>query len=519
MKQPNFDVQKDKQSQNSLPKANQSEFPLELTPQLEQNLQTIKQAIGQNPDVIIRQMEIGSNRIKSSIVYVDNLVDKQTIQSDILRVLLLEWPELQKTDLNSDLPELATYIEQHAVSASETKIGNTLDTLCLSVLSGDTVLLLDGSKEFLVIGSRKYPARSIEEPESESVVRGPREGFIESIRTNLALVRLRIKDTNLTFQSNFIGRRGKKEVVVSYIKGIARQELVDEVNKRLACIDIDDVEESGQLEQLIEDNVFSPFPQAQHTERPDRVASALLQGKVAIFLDGTPFVLYVPVTFSELLKSPEDKYERWMMGSLIRALRYVTAFIAVFLPSLYIALVSFHPGLIPTKLALSIAASREGVPFPALVEAFVMEVTIEVLREAGVRLPKPVGQTVGIVGGLVIGEAAVQAGIVSPIMVIIVALGAISSFSIPSYSVAIAFRILRFLMMLAAAVLGLYGVIIAYILLNIHLVRMHSFGTVFSTPFGPYKLRDWKDLIMRFPLQLIKKRPASLKSEDEWRMS
>ncbi|MGR6012934.1 spore germination protein [Bacillus paranthracis] len=228
-------------------------------------------------------------------------------------------------------------------------------------------------------------------------------------------------------------------------------------------IDIDSVLESGYIEQLIEDNYLSPFPQIQNTERPDRVISALMEGRVAILLDGTPFVLIAPVTFSMLLQSPEDYYERWLPGTLLRLLRFMTAFVSLFAPALYISFISFHPGLIPTKLAISIIGSREGVPFPALIEALIMEIAIEVLREAGLRLPKPIGPAMGIVGGLIIGQAAVGAGIVSPIMVIVVAVTAISSFTIPQYSVGITLRILRFVAMFCAAIFGLYGVILFFL--------------------------------------------------------
>src|SRR5690606_21009355 len=230
--------------------------------------------------------------------------------------------------------------------------------------------------------------------------------------------------------------------------------------------------ESGTIEEWIEDSFLSPFPLVTHTERADKVSSSLTQGKVAILLDGTPFALLAPTTLVSLFQSPEDYYERWMIGSLIRILRYVAAFLAVFLPGLYIALVSFHQGMIPSKLAFSLAASREGLPFPAIIEALLMEATLELLREAGIRLPKTIGQTIGIVGGLVIGEAAVQAGIVSPVTVVIVALTAVSSFAIPTYSAGNAFRILRFFIMLAAGALGLYGIILIYIMINIHIARL-----------------------------------------------
>lgn len=306
-------------------------------------------------------------------------------------------------------------------------------------------------------------------------------------------------------------------MVIAYIKEIADPNLVEEVKKRIQTINIDDVAESGYVEQLIEDNYLSPFTQVQNTERPDRVFAALMEGRVAILLDGTPFALIVPVTFSMLLQSPEDYYERWLPSTLIRLLRYLAAAITLFAPSIYISFVSFHQGLIPTKLALSMMGTREGVPFPAIIEALIMEVAIEILREAGLRLPKPIGPTMGIVGGLVIGEAAVQAGIVSPIMVIVVAITAISSFAIPQYNAGISLRMLRFGAMFFAALFGLYGVILFFLLLCSHLVKLKSFGVPYVSPTVPYRASDWKDFMVRMPLMMMKRRPKLLHTKDSSR--
>src|SRR5699024_9018703 len=246
-----------------------------------------------------------------------------------------------------------------------------------------------------------------------------------------------------------------------------------------------------------------PFPQLINTERPDKVSAALLQGKLAIFLDGTPFVLVLPATFGNALQSPEDYYERWTIGTLIRGIRYLAAFISVFLPALYVALVSYHPGMIPQKLAFSIAATREGVPFPPFIEALLMTITMELLREAGARLPTTIGQTIGIVGGLVIGEAGVQAGMVSPVMVNVVALNVIVLFAILSYSVFISFCILLFGFLFAAAAFCLFAIVQAYIVINIHVFNLTSIGVPFSTPFAPTLLKDWNDLIIRTPIPTL----------------
>jgi spore germination protein len=320
---------------------------------------------------------------------------------------------------------------------------------------------------------------------------------------------------SLFIQKYEVGTRIKKDLVIAYIYDIANPEIVAEVQKRIEKLDVDAMLESGYVEQLIEDDQLSPFQQVQNTERPDRVIGALLEGRVAILLDGTPFALIVPTTFSMLLQSPEDYYERWIPGTFLRMLRFLAAMIALLAPALYISFISFHPGLIPTKLALTIIETRKGVPFPSIIEALIMETAIEILREAGIRLPKPIGPAMGIVGGLIIGDAAVQAGIVSPFLVIVVAVTAISSFSIPTYSAGITLRILRFIGMFSAAILGLYGVVLFILLLCSHLARLQSFGVPYVSPSVPYRLSDWKDFLIRAPMSMMKKRPYMMKPQDQ----
>jgi spore germination protein len=498
---------------------NQShDFNNVLTDSLAFNLKTINDCIGHSPDVVIRQFRIGNREQKAAVVYVDGLADKSAVNEHIMKPLMLEVAKIDRTEQFPASRTPINIIKDAIITNCQAREALDLDDCILEVLSGNTALLVDGCNKVLILGTPGWEARSIEEPVTESVVRGPRDGFVETLRNNIVLLRRRIRDPNFTMIKYKVGRRSKKDLVVTYIKGLTNQGLVDEVKRRIERIDIDDVQESGYVEQLIQDSFLSPFPQVQNTERPDKVVSALMEGRVAILLDGTPFALIVPVTFPILMQAPEDYYERWAFASVVRLLRYVLIFISLFLPSIYIALVSYNQGLIPTKLAISIAASREGVPFPSFIEAFIMELTIEILREAGIRLPRPVGQAVGIVGGLVIGEAAVQARIVSPIMVIVVALTAISSFATPQYSFGIAFRYLRFVIMSLAAVLGLYGVVLAYIMITVHFVKLKSFGVNYAAPYVPYKPGDWKDFLIRMPVKAMKHRPELAKPQDTRRL-
>jgi spore germination protein len=473
------------------------EFDLELSSHLEQTVSSINDIVGESNDVIQRDLTI-FNKFPASIFYIKGLCNDQTLEEDVIKPLIRSEQDLPPFSSKNIVDQLT----KEVLTIASFSVFDTFEKAIQPFMSGDALLVIDGVEQIIVLGTRGFDQRGIEEPQSEIVVRGPRDGFVESLQTNITLIRRRITDPNFTVQIGELGRRGKRRFSITYIKGIANADLVEEIRYRVSCVDIDDVPETGILEQLIEDNALSPFPQFLHTERPDKAVWALMNGQVVILLDGTPFVLLAPITLQQLMKSTEDYYERWQIGSLIRLLRYLAAFIAIFLPSLYIAMVAFHHGMIPTTLALSISSTREGVPFPAFIEALLMEMTLELLREAGIRLPRPIGQTIGIVGGLVIGEAAVQAGFVSPIMVIVVALTAIASFALPSYSVSITFRMLRFGVMLAAATFGLYGIIMVYILINIHLVGLRSFGSYYTSPFAPYRPLDWLDLVLRAPLTL-----------------
>ena len=502
---------KNKKDQNNSKQQSQESFD-KLTKNFNTNIEKIRNEIGHNSDVKFRGFKMGQTNIQLAIIYVEGFADIDLIQNHIMTDLLLATP--LETGNGSSLKD---FIKNKTLSVSTFKEVHTFQDLISGIMFGSVALLVEGLSESFLLGIGKAKTRDVSEPPTESLVRGPRLGFIENLSDNTALLRRHGKDQNLTIVSYQVGERSKKDLIIAYMKDIVDQKLVEEVTQRIQRIKIDDVHDSGYIEQLIEDNYLSPFPQVQSTERPDRVMAALMDGRVAILVDGSPFALIAPVTFNMLLQSPEDYYERWLAATLIRLLRYFASFIALFVPSLYIAFISFHPGLIPTKLVFSIAATREGVPFPPLIEALIMEISIEVLREAGLRLPKPIGQSLGIVGGLIIGEAAVQAGIVSPIMVIVVAVTAISSFTLPQYSAGIPLRMLRFASMLFASVFGLYGVVLFFLLTATHLVKLKSFGIPYVSPAVPYRLSDWKDFMVRLPMLFMKRRPQMLKPKDSFR--
>lgn len=481
-----------------------------LTQNYEDNMDLIRKELGDNSDVHFREFSIKRNQKHAALVYIEGMQDEHILNQQVLQNLMF-------TDEIQESEDIYTQLKQNLLPLVQLSEAKDLDQLVDSVLFGYTALIVEGMSEVLLVGFPHGAVRANSEPTSEALLRGPRLGFTEVLSENTSILRRQGFNKQLELKMVEVGTEVKKKLVIAYMKDIVNLDLLQEVKDRISKIDMDIVLESGYIEQLIEDDYLSPFQQTQNTERPDRVIASLLEGRIAILLDGTPFVLIVPVTFSMLLQSPEDYYERWIPGTLLRVLRLFAAFLALFAPAMYISFIAFHPGLIPTQLAISIIETRRGVPFPALIEVLILEVSIEILREAGIRLPKPIGPAMGIVGGLIIGDAAVQAGIVSPFLVIVVAVTAISSFSIPMYSAGITLRILRFVGMLFAAILGMYGTILFFLLICSHLTRLSSFGVPYVTPFSPLRLSDWKDLFVRAPLSMMKQRPEMLKTQKKKR--
>lgn len=425
-------------------------------------------------------------------LYIKEMNEKMEIQT-FLKLLLQDHTSLTKEKLESNLSMMTT----RSVKTSEELVD--------AIFEGHCVVLINGFQHAYILETYGTKKRSLGDATSETVVRGPKIGFIEDLDTNLALLRQRLKNPDLKTVDMKIGLQKYTQVTIMYIDGIVQVPVLKEVKKRLKQVTIDDIQDSGVLEELIEDNVYSPFPQIQNTERPDKVASALNNGRVAIFVDHSPFVLIVPASLATIMQSPDDYYERWIAASLIRLLRFTSIFLTLFLSAIYIALVSFHQGLLPTTLAITISSTRENVPFSPIVEALIMEITIELLREAGLRLPNPLGQTIGLVGGVVIGQAAVQAHIVSSIMVIIVSVIALGSFTVPQYGMGMSFRVLRFVSMFTAATFGLYGIVLFMLVLLTHLTRQKSFGTPYFSPDFVFSYKNEDNSIIRLPLKNQKK--------------
>ncbi|ABR50671.1 GerA spore germination protein [Alkaliphilus metalliredigens QYMF] len=487
---------------------------------LQKNLETIKGFLKDCDDVVYREFTIGKeNKHKGAVIWIDGMVNKDLINNYIMESLMID-SRLVDPKPKAIKDNFIDLLKNKTLAVSEIEEVDTIEDVLVNIFSGETALLLDDYEKIIIIASRGWEGRGISEPETEAVIRGPRDGFTETMRFNTALIRRRIRDHRLKVKNYRVGVRSQTDVVVMYMEDIANKGVLEEVDKRLNKIDVDAIIESGQLEEFIEDEWQSLFPQIQNTERPDVAAAGIYQGRVILVVDNTPFALMVPTTFNMMMQSAEDYYERWDIGTMVRILRYFCLLIALYAPALYVGISSFHPQMIPTDLALTLAATRRGVPFPAVIEALIMEVTIEILREAGVRLPGAIGSTIGIVGGLVIGQAAVEAGIVGPLMVIVVAITAIASFAIPSYNLAISVRLIRFIILFSAAIFGLYGIMLITLVMLIHLCSLKSFGMPYLSPFVTFvhQFSDLKDAVIRAPQLMMNKRDVNAPKNQKGRM-
>lgn len=477
--------------------------------------QTAKEILAASSDVVFREFLLqGKDRIPCMLAAVDGMVDKNLLDQFILTPLMVDLvghPELAQVTLsnvvNITLQSLLPGLEIKKIA----RMGEAVE----AILSGDAVIFFGNLTEAIVIGARGWANRGVAEPITESIVKGPREGFSETLRINTSLIRRKIKHPSLRIISLKLGELTNTDLVVIYIEKIASPDIIAEVLRRLGTIKMDGMLGNGYIEEMIEDNPYSPFPQISFTERPDVLAGKLLEGKVGIIVDGTPIVLVVPVTLTQFLNVNEDYYQRAMIAILSRFVRYVGAFVAIVAPSIYIAVTTFHQEIIPTDLLMSISAGRQGVPFPALLEALTMTVVLEILQEAGLRLPKPIGSTIGIVGALIIGDAAVKAGLVSPLMVIVVGLTAVASYAIPTFDLSLAVRLIRLPLMILAGILGFFGVSVALYVILIHLLSLRSFGVPYLSPLAPLHIRALlQDTFVRAPWWALKRRPQLIDVEE-----
>lgn len=443
---------------------------------LQQNVEQLEVLFLNCDGIVKRKITIGGDsKTDVFISYAENMVDRQLLLGHVIQSLV------KLTQLPAE--KQFSFIKEHVLESADVQEQYTFDAITQAIMSGDVVLLIDGFDKALIISLRSFPNRGIAAVETEVTVRGAKDSFTEVAAFNKVLIRRRIKDTHLKMESIQIGTRSRTDVTIAYMEGIAQQTIVQELKKRVNSFSIDGIFDIGMVEQLIESEWLSPFPQFQATERPDKTASALLEGRVALLADNSPMALLLPATLNSFFQASDDYYNRPGIVAFIRILRYLAAFLSFSLPGLYVAITNYQPELVPTSLALSFAAARQGIPFSILLEIIIMLISFELLMEAGIRLPNPLGNTIGIVGGLIIGDAAVSANLASPMAVIIVAATAIASFTIPNETFASAFRLIKYPVLLLCAFLGLYGFIIGVMLVLVHLADLKSFGIPYLSPY------------------------------------
>ena len=475
---------------------------IEITSDVEKNEQKIRKAFGECDDVKFRQMEIGKEKkIKGFLCYIEVNVGNEML--NVLGTMIAYLESLSPEQMEQT-------IKGNTFALSDAEPFVYMEDAIRGVLIGDAVFFIDGFAGAIKIPDKGYPKMGVGEADTEKVVRGSSESFTDSEKANTALIRRRIRNTGLKVKEFQVGVRSFTNVAIVYMEDLADPKLVEETKRRLQTYEIDGVMDSGVLEQLAEEKWYSPFPQFHSTRRPDRAAMEILDGKVVVVVDNSPIALMLPADLNSFLKTSDDYYNRFYMATFARVLRYVAAFFALTLPGLYLAVTNFHTQILPTPLLLSFWKARNGVPFPAALEVLLMELSFELLREAGVRLPGAMGNTIGIVGGLIIGQAAVDANLVSPIVVIVVAFTALCSFAIPNEEFAFSFRILKFLLIFLSAWLGFFGFLIGLFVVLVHMAGLKSFGTPYLTPYVGAQLngyQDEKDALVRFPLRMLWKRP------------
>lgn len=484
-----------------------------LNVSLEKNLKEVQNVFKNDTDFSLRKFHLAGS-IPAAAVFISSLVDKEVINRDIIRPIQESSITLERRENEQFLPSLLADVLYHCDGNLEGEFELVLDSL----LHGKTVVLVDGQQKAMILDTFKPEKRGIQQPETERVVRGSRDGFIEQMQTNISLLRYRLPIPEFRVEPMEVGEKTKSQIAICYLDNVANGGLVQEVKNRIHHISIDRILDAGYIEQLIQDNPRSPFPQIQNTERPDKAVGNILEGRVVILVNGSPFALIVPAVFNQFYHTSEDYNERWLITSIIRFIRFMALIFSLTFSSFYIAIMSFHPEMIPAEFVVAASSGRAGVPFPAFVEVLIMEIAMEILREATVRMPQQVGGALSIVGVLVIGQAAVMAGFVSPITVVIIAMSTIGSFATPSYNAATAFRMLRFPLIILSGMFGLLGLAVGVMFIINHMLSLRSFGVPYLAPVSPGDYQGFKDSLIRAPLRWLRERPAQLHPQDRVRV-
>jgi spore germination protein KA len=476
---------------------------------IDENLKEIIKSIGEPHDLFIHRFEDGK-KTAAVVIYFETLIDSNLLGQHVIEPINRFVQGKSETLSTDNIKKILS--PPRVVEFKDTH--QAIDRL----LSGDALILLAGAKIIFAVSLPGVPRRAIEEAQTEKSMKGPREGFSETISDNIGLIRRYIKDPNLRLEKKLIGERTKTEIAVMYLNDVANPNIVREVHKRLEQIEIDGILESGYLSELISDRRLTVFPLVQETERPDKVASALLEGRVVIMVDRSPFNIIVPVTSNEFYQSQEDFYFNPFIASMLRLIRAVGTIIAVTLPGFYIAMISINPELLPPTVVQLEASSRVQVPFPTVLEMIITFFAFEVLRESSIRFPAGISMIVGLGGGIVMGLAAINAGLVSGITVAVVVFCIMGTFTTANTAMEQAWRFVRYFLFIAGASFGFMGVIAAGVLVLAHMASLNSFGVSYMAPWGPPLLVDIADGTARLPWWLSYRRPPTYRPQEEDRL-
>lgn len=476
-------------------KPNEQLLRSEISGNLEQDIQNLQTALNlpENEDVILRRCSAGS--IHTCIIYIEGMADEKKIGEFVLHAL-------KNDDKDIEIKDPLQYVIEN-LELPQAKPASELKQIVQQIISGMCCLLVDGSAEALMLETRNYPSRSVSQPTNEAVVAGPHEAFTEHLRTNISLVRRYVQSPELICEKMLVGTGVPTQVAILYLKGVTSDSILQEVKRRLKCIRSSTVMGAGALQQLIEDNPFALLPQMLQTERPDRTASCIEDGQIALLVENSPYALIAPVTIFHLLHASDDSFLRWQYGTALRLIRMIGLLVSLVLPAVYIAMTLYHSHLIPMPLLTSIAESRANVPFPIVVEVLFMEFSFYLLNEAGLRTPSQIGSAFGVVGALILGQAAVSASIISPILIIIIALTGLGNYVIPNYGMGIGLIVYRLFLILMSAMMGLYGVMIGLFWILMRICSMKSFGVSFLAPIAPRR-RHNPDILLRLPIRMQK---------------
>lgn len=463
--------------------------------------------LDKNEDINKRDFTLGvALKIPARAIYLNQIVDKEVFNRHVLEPLM-KYPMPAQDGLP---PALIDILVSSGPSVGQVKTAQNLKEIIHYIFDGLLIVLVDGFQEALVVDIHGGEFRTVDEPPGERTSRGPREGFVENLDINISMIRRRLRDPHLVVTKTLIGRRTRTPVAIMYIEDIASPDVVNNLRQRIDAIDVDGILASGYIEQFLEKSPWSFFPQFWSSERPDRLAAKLMEGRVVVIVHGTPLAFSVPTLAMEFFQASEDYYERTIIGSFTRFMRFLAFFLAISLPSIYISLFSFHPELVPFKLLLPVAQARSQVPFPVLIEVIIQELIIQLTIESGLRLPGAIGQTVGVVAGIILGQAAIAAKLASPAVIIVISVTTIATFVMPSSGMLLASRILRLPLILICGAFGIYGFSLAWLFIVIHVCSLEDFQTPYYAPFAPLRLQDLKDAAIRAPLWMMNKRPRSL---------